>query len=60
MADLGGLADKAKDAASSEKGESVTDGALGKADDAASSASGGKFDGKIDDARDSADKKIGD
>lgn len=60
MADFGGLGDKAKEFANSEKGEKVSDGALHKADDAASSASGGKFDKKIDDTREAADKKIGD
>lgn len=59
MVDLGGLGDKAKDLANSEKGEKITDGALGKADDAASSASGGKFDDKIDTVREVADKRIG-
>jgi hypothetical protein len=59
MVDLGGLGDKAKQLADSEKGEQITDGALGKADDAASSASGGKFDDKIDTAREGADGKIG-
>ena len=60
MADLGGLGDKAKEAANSDKGEQATDAGLDKASDAASSASGGKFDEKIDDAGDAADKKIGD
>ncbi len=59
MADLGGMADKAKDFASTSKGEQLSDGALDKADDAASSATGGKFDEKIDAGRESADKKIG-
>lgn len=59
MADLGGLADKAKDFANTEKGEQVTDGVIKKGDDAVSSATGGKFDEKIDAGREAADKKIG-
>lgn len=60
MADLGGLGDKAKDFANSDKGEKAGDAALQKGDDAASSATGGKVDDKIDDARDAADGRIGD
>ncbi|RFA20005.1 antitoxin [Subtercola boreus] len=60
MVDLGGLGDKAKEFASSDKGEQVSDGALDRASDAADSATGGKFDDKIDGARDAADDKIGD
>ncbi|MEF2977305.1 Rv0909 family putative TA system antitoxin [Subtercola sp. YIM 133946] len=59
MVDFGSLGDKAKEFADSDKGEQVTDGALQKADDAASTATGGKFDDKIDDARTAADGKIG-
>ena len=60
MADLGGLGDKAKDFADSDKGEQASDAGLDKAGDAANSASGGKFDDKIDGATDAADKKVGD
>lgn len=60
MADLGGLGDKAKDFANSDKGEKATDAGLDKAGDAANSVSGGKFDDKIDSAEKSADGKIGD
>lgn len=60
MADLGGLGDKAKDAANSEKGEQASDAGIDKAGDAASSASGGKFDDKINAGEDAADSKIGD
>lgn len=60
MADLGGLGDKAKDALGSEKGEQVSDAGLDKASDAASSASGGKFDDKIEAGEHAADGKIGD
>lgn len=59
MVDLGGLADKAKNAASSDKGEELTDKGLEKAGDAAGSATGGKFDDKIDGARDAADDRVG-
>jgi hypothetical protein len=60
MADLGGLGDKAKDFANSDKGEKATDSGIDKAEDAASSATGGKFDEKIESAGDAADKKVGD
>ena len=59
MADLGGLGDKAKDFLNTDKGEQVSDGVLDKAGDAADSASGGKFDNKIDDVQVTVDKKIG-
>jgi hypothetical protein len=59
MADLGGLGDKAKDFANSDKGEKATDSGIDKAEDAASNASGGKFDDKIEGAGDAADKKVG-
>jgi hypothetical protein len=59
MADLGGLGDKAKDLANSDKGEKVTDSGIDKAEGAASSASGGKFDEKIESSGDAADKKVG-
>lgn len=59
MADLGGLGDKAKDLASSEKGEQVTDKGLDSAGDAADSATGGKFDQQTDAARDAADGHVG-
>lgn len=41
------------------KDEEKTDAALDKAAAAAKKATGGKFDDKIDSARDSADKKLG-
>jgi hypothetical protein len=59
MADFGGLADKAKDFLNTDKGENVSDGALKKGDDAISKKTGGKFDDKIDTAREAADKRIG-
>ena len=59
MADLGGLGDKAKDFANSDKGEKASDAGLDKASDAAGSATGGKFDDKIDSAEQAADKKVG-
>ena len=60
MADLGGLADKAKDALNSDKGEQVSDAAIDRAGDAANSATGGKFDDKIDAGEDAADSRVGD
>jgi NAD(P)-dependent dehydrogenase (short-subunit alcohol dehydrogenase family) len=54
------LVNKAKDFADSDKGEQATDAGLDKAGDAANSATGGKFDDKIDSATAAADKKIGD
>jgi hypothetical protein len=59
MADLGGLGDKAKEAAGGGAGEKASDAALGKADDAASSATGGKFDEQIDKGREAGDEKLG-
>ncbi|MEF2978144.1 antitoxin [Subtercola sp. YIM 133946] len=59
MVDLSGLGDKAKEFADSDKGEQASDGALDKASGAANTATGGKFNDKIDGARDSADDKIG-
>ncbi|QHC65150.1 antitoxin [Rathayibacter sp. VKM Ac-2759] len=55
MVDLGGLADKAKNLANSDKGEDVTDKGLDAAGDAAGKATGGKFD----DAERAADGRIG-
>ncbi|MWV48232.1 antitoxin [Rathayibacter sp. VKM Ac-2803] len=59
MVDLGGLADKAKNLANSDKGEDVTDKGLDAAGDAAGKATGGKFDDKIDGAERAADGRIG-
>ena len=60
MADLGNLGDKAKDALNSDKGEQMSDAAIDKAGDAASSATGGKFDEKIDAGENAADSRVGD
>lgn len=60
MVDLGGLGDKAKDFAKSEQGEKLTDAGIDKAGDAANSATGGKFDDKIDAGQKAADEKVGD
>ncbi|MGC5172485.1 antitoxin [Micromonospora sp. DT81.3] len=60
MADLGGLGDKAKEFLNSEKGEQASDAAIDKAGDAANSATGGKFDDKINAGEDAADRKVGD
>lgn len=59
MADLGALGDKAKDAVSSEKGEQTSDAAVDKAGDTARTATGGKFDDKIDAGQDAADDRVG-
>lgn len=60
MADMGGLGDKAKDFANSDKGEQMSDAGLDKAGDAADRASGGKFGDKIESGEDAADRRIGD
>lgn len=59
MADLGALGDKTGDLANSEKGEQASDAAISKAGDAAGSATGGKFDDKIDAGEKAADDKVG-
>ncbi|GAA4064433.1 antitoxin [Agromyces indicus] len=59
MADFGNLGDKAKDFADSEKGEDLTDQGLDRADDAADTVSGGKFDEQTDAARDAGDRRFG-
>ena len=59
MADFGGLADKAAAALNSEKGEQMSDAAMNRAGDVARSATGGKFDDKIDAGEDAADRKVG-
>lgn len=56
---LGDFVDKAKDALNSDKAEEVSDNVLDKASDAANKVTGDKFSDKIDDARDAADKHIG-
>ena len=57
--DLGGLADKAKDALNSEQGEQRSDQALDKAEQLADERTGGRFDQQTDKARDLADERIG-
>jgi hypothetical protein len=57
--DLGGLADKAKNALGSEQGEQRSDQALDKAAQLADEKTGGKADQQIDKARDLADEHIG-
>jgi hypothetical protein len=57
--DLGGMADKAKNALNSEQGEERSDQALDKAADLADQRTGGKFDGQLDKGRDLADDRIG-
>jgi hypothetical protein len=56
MVDFG---DKAKDFLQSDKGEQVSDGALGKAGDAVDERTGGKFDKQVDQAEHTADGRIG-
>ena len=60
MADLGGLGDKAKDFLNSDKGEQASDAGLDKVGDAVDGFTGGKFDDKIDAARNAADERVGD
>ena len=57
--DLGGLADKAKNALDSEQGEQRSDQALDKAKQLADEQTGGRYDQQIDKARDRADEHIG-
>jgi hypothetical protein len=57
--DLGGLADKAKDALNTEQGEKRSDQALDKAEQLADEKTGGKFDQQTDKAGDLADQRIG-
>ena len=57
---LDDLTSKASDALDSDKGEKASDAGLDKAGDAASSATGGKFDEQIDKAETSADQRVGD
>lgn len=54
-----GIGDKAKDALGSDKGEQTSDSALDRASDTADEKTGGKHSDKVDEARDAADKKIG-
>ncbi|MDO4244019.1 MAG: Rv0909 family putative TA system antitoxin [Actinomyces sp.] len=56
---LDDLKNKAEQALSSEKVESVSDTVLDKAADAAKKVTGGKFDSQVDAARDAADDKLG-
>ena len=51
---------KVKDALSSEQAEGISDKLLDGVADAAKKATGGKFDDKIEGARDQADKRVGD
>lgn len=50
---------KVQDALKSEQAEGVSDKVLDGVADAVKKATGGKFDDKIDSARDTADKHIG-
>jgi MT0933-like antitoxin protein len=57
--DVGGFADKAKNALDSEQGEQRSDQALDKAEQFADDRTGGKFDQQTDKAGDLADQRIG-
>jgi len=57
--DIGGFADKARDALDSEQGEERSDQALDKAAQFADERTGGTHDAQIDKARDLADEHIG-
>jgi hypothetical protein len=57
--DVGGFADKAKNALDSEQGEQRSDQALDKAEQFADEKTGGKFDAQSDKAGDLADQRIG-
>ncbi|WP_431221092.1 antitoxin [Leifsonia xyli] len=50
---------KVKGALSSEQAEDISDKLLDGVADAAKKATGGKYDDKIEDARDQADKRVG-
>lgn len=54
-----GVFDKAKDALNSDKAEQVTDQGLDKAADAAKDKLGEDKHDKVDQAREAADKKLG-
>ncbi|MGY1617944.1 antitoxin [Geodermatophilus sp. SYSU D00691] len=57
--DVGGLADKAKNALDSEQGEKHSDQALDRAEQFADDKTGGRFDQQSDKAGDLADQHIG-
>ncbi|MDN4615122.1 Rv0909 family putative TA system antitoxin [Leifsonia sp. F6_8S_P_1B] len=52
--------DKVKDALTSEQAEDISDKLLDGVAGAANKVTGGKFEDKIEGARDAADKKVGD
>jgi hypothetical protein len=52
--------DKVKDALHSEQAEGISDNILDKVAGAVDKATGGKFHDQIENARDEADKKVGD
>lgn len=52
--------DKVKDALNSEQAEDISDKLLDGAEDAVNKITGNKFEGKVGDARDNADKRVGD
>jgi hypothetical protein len=57
--DVGGFADKAKNALDSEQGEQRSDQALDKAEQFADEKTGGKYDQQTDKVGDLADQRVG-
>ena len=57
--DLGGLADKAKNALDSDQGEQRSNQALDKAEQFVDDKTGGKYDAQTDKAGDLADEHLG-
>lgn len=53
------LVNKAKEAASSDKAEELSDNVLDGAENLANKLTGGKFADQVDDVRDNLDKRIG-
>lgn len=51
--------DKVKEALSSEQAENISDKLLDGVTDAVHNATGGKFDGQVEDAKREADKRVG-
>ena len=59
MVDFNNLGKKAQDFLKTDQGEKTSDAGLDFADKLANKVTGGKHDKKIDELRDSADKKLG-
>lgn len=56
---LDDLKSKASEALNSDKGEELSDQALGRAADVANNVTGGKFGDQVEQARDAADSQLG-